>query len=73
MGSSGTNGLQMKCDVLSPFLAKNTRVQGFGGQTTAYVGWANGLLDNTTQYTAFDIVSGGTLTGGTIRVYGYRN
>jgi len=33
-----------------------------------------GYVNNTTQYTAFTISpSSGTLTGGTIRVYGYRN
>jgi hypothetical protein len=37
-------------------------------------GTTNGFLDNATSYTAFDIIAGtGTLTGGTIRVYGYRN
>jgi hypothetical protein len=33
-----------------------------------------GFLNNTTSYTAFTFTpSSGTLTGGTIRVYGYRN
>jgi hypothetical protein len=31
-------------------------------------------LNNSTQYTAFTVSAGsGTLTGGTIRVYGYAN
>ena len=35
--------------------------------------WVNGFLGDTTSYTAFTITpSAGTLTGGTIKVYGYR-
>jgi hypothetical protein len=35
--------------------------------------WMNGFLGDTTSYTAFTITpSAGTLTGGTIKVYGYK-
>lgn len=59
--------------VMSPNLAQKTYVQSNNGSTN----WAttyNGYLNNTTQYTAFTLApTSGTLTGGTIRVYGYRN
>jgi hypothetical protein len=40
--------------------------------TTAEMWTTAGYLDNTTSYTSFEIFpNGGTLTGGTIFVYGY--
>ena len=66
-------------DVFNPFAAKHT---GFTQQVvvnaTTGVGPLNGggYLANTTSYTAFTLTTvtgGATVTGGTIRVYGYRN
>jgi hypothetical protein len=62
-----------KIDVQQPNLAKPTVIQSVS-QTTTEVGFIQGILDNTTAYTAFTLTAaGGTLTGGTIRVYGYQN
>jgi hypothetical protein len=60
-------------DLESPFLAKPTRFRRtFANNGVS--GWTNGYLPNTTQYTAFTLTpASGTMTGGTIRVYGYRN
>jgi hypothetical protein len=73
IGAANTRYLHMNIDLFSPFLSDET----------VYVGWyipehaggySVGFLDNTTSYTAFTIAPGaGTLTGGTIRVYGYAN
>lgn len=70
-GSGYSAGLSMDCFVGSPNLAKATTVgsnvmsDGFGGNHT-------GTLQNTTQYTGFTITSSnGTMTGGTVYVYGY--
>lgn len=73
-GMGATNGLVMNCQVYLPYLATRTRIVapyfGFVGD----VGHVHGQLDNATQYTGFVIkTSTGTMTGGTIRVYGYRN
>jgi hypothetical protein len=63
-------------ELLQPFLAKNTFYTGFfaGQQTTSNGGAAAGFLNDSASYTDFTIApASGTLTGGTIRVYGYRN
>ena len=65
-------------EVTNPFAAKETLVSWrHGGAATTTVNLhvvGNGYLNNTTSYTAFTITpTGGTLTGGIIRVYGYRN
>jgi hypothetical protein len=72
MSGFSANGVNGSVEVMSPFLAKFTQfgsdfVAGFGGYRST------GYLPNTTSYTAFTLIpASGTLTGGTIRVYGYR-
>jgi len=61
-------------ELISPNLAKPTNLNGFYvvQSTTGLSGTTNGYLNNSTQYTDFTLVSnGGTITGGTIYVYGY--
>ena len=75
-GAGSASNLVANIELLSPNLAKTTSYSensalhlttGDGGATT-------GFLNDTTQYTEFTIATGsGTMTGGTIRVYGYRN
>jgi hypothetical protein len=74
-GYATTDKIQMMMDVHNPFLAKVTNVSttygqhATGGQSIAYGGFHNSSV----SYTSFTIAPGaGTLTGGTIRVYGYR-
>jgi hypothetical protein len=71
--TTGTNFLS--CDVFAPNLAKNTTISYnyIATVTTGGAGQGGGLLNNTTQYTSFTLTVTGTLTGGTIRVYGYQN
>ena len=64
-------------DLYGPQAARRT---GFYAQYYEFAagsafGTTIGILDNTTQYTSFTLDGNGavTLTGGTIRVYGYRN
>lgn len=75
-GSAGALAFCM--EVTNPFAAKETLVSWrHGGAATTTVNLhvvGNGFLNDTTSYTAFTITpTGGTLTGGTIRVYGYKN
>lgn len=68
-----TSGINIEFDVLSPNLAKNTAVTGMTVDNGQW-NFVNGIATNTTQYTAFTLTTNsGTLTGGTIRVYGYQN
>jgi hypothetical protein len=76
-GEASVNSLEMNIDIKQPFLAKNTTFTGAfaSARTDGYWLSVGGYLANTTSYTAFTITasSAATLTGGTIRVYGYRN
>jgi len=70
------NGLVMNCDVYGPNLAKFTFMNAlwvYNNSTGAY-GNAAFNHESATQHTAFTVsTSTGTLTGGTIKVYGYKN
>jgi hypothetical protein len=58
-------------DVINPFLTKRTTVAGnyYGN---VYTGFFGGTLADTISHTSFTIaVAAGTMTGGTISVYGY--
>jgi hypothetical protein len=74
-GYLNTNGLYANIELIAPNLAKNTffgsRYAETAGTTNGIV---NGYINNTTQYTDFTLLANsGTMTGGTIRVYGYKN
>jgi len=77
IGEFNTNLLMFNIDVINPNLAKHTFVMGgVAYNVTNNNGRAayTGVLTDTTQYTAFTITpASGTLTGGTVRVYGYQN
>ena len=71
-----TNALSGQCVIDNPFSAKRTmvRYEATGSSTTYFRNQAQGFLDNATSYTAFTLTTtSGTVTGGTIRVYGYQN
>jgi len=72
-GSGNTTSLSFNVNLSNPFLTEQTYMQGANiGSTEAYA--VEGFLNDTTSYTAFTITpSTGTITGGTIRVYGYAN
>lgn len=72
VGISLTGGISGCFDVLSPQLAKNTYVRS-PWSSAVEAGVLGGTIQNTTQYTGFTLgVSAGTMTGGTIRIYGRR-
>lgn len=75
-GETNTNSHSFDVTLINPYLSKVTSFEGylFPARTDGYLGSVGGFLNNTTSYTAFTITpASGTLTGGTIRVYGYRN
>jgi hypothetical protein len=72
----GTNANVGHIELQSPYLSKVTAFNSVhsGTGTTATAAHTIGYLDNSTSYTAFTLTPNtGTLTGGTIRVYGYQN
>jgi hypothetical protein len=73
MGNIDTTGLSLIMDINNPFLAKNTSFT-CGVSRTTYAGQTNGLHAVASSFTGFTLApDAGTLTGGTIRVYGYAN
>ena len=74
IGITGTNDdTNVSFDVFCPNLVKRTIVAG-NYDSFAYAGFFGGGVNTTTQYTSFNLLVGsGTITGGTIKVYGYRN
>jgi hypothetical protein len=74
VGEIDTNSLRASFDVLDPFTAKYTSILGgiaysiFNANLRTYCG----ILKDTTSYTSFTLLpASGTITGGTIYVYGY--
>jgi hypothetical protein len=72
IGQITTNSISVDANVSNPFLSKYTTFTSFNNAGAFYM--VNGELTNTTSYTAFTLTAAaGTITGGTIRVYGYSN
>jgi hypothetical protein len=75
-GIAETGTCVLNVELTQPFAAELTTISGpFIGPGSGRVGgYLTGFLNNTTSYTAFTLTtSSGTITGGVIRVYGYRN
>ena len=67
-----STGISADIEVRSPFLANSTIISAPTAQFTTRGLHSIGLLNNTTSYTDFTLTpNSGTLTGGTIAVYGY--
>lgn len=74
IGYASTGFTQISCDLLAPNLARWTTLANASWAAGTVAGSTNGTHQVSTAYTDFTIgVNTGTLTGGTIRVYGYRN
>jgi hypothetical protein len=78
VGATTSTRIHMDCDLLQPFTAVQASYSSMapyvGGTTSYSFAMLGGYLDNTTSYTAFTLTpNSGTISGGTIRVYGYRN
>jgi hypothetical protein len=72
VGITSTTDMSFAFDVFNPNVAKWTRAMGVWSGDS-YVGQYSGVHKVAAAYTSFDLrVYAGTMTGGTIRVYGYR-
>ena len=76
-GLGDTNNIYCALEIFNPFLSKRTFFSGIyidPNMPAGSLGSATGLQNSNTSFTAFTLTpSTGTLTGGTIRVYGYAN
>jgi hypothetical protein len=73
-GFSNTSGINAVINVSGPFLSGPTMITGDGGSIANFAGRVTGYEPNNTSFTSFTLVNGtGTMTGGTIRVYGFNN
>ena len=74
IGYTSSTATSFSVDILSPFLAIRTNHHASGFGEGNYVGMHSGYDNTATSYTDFVLRPGsGTMTGGSIRVYGYRN
>jgi len=72
-GGDGTS-TSLNLWVNNPFNSARTYIFATSYEDTANAGNYRGYLRDTTSYTAFTLnVASGNITGGTVRVYGYRN
>jgi hypothetical protein len=73
VGGGGPYGGHASIDLFNPFTTNQTQVSAFITVATNF-GFYGGRLADFTSYSSFRLQPDtGTLTGGTIRVYGYRN
>ena len=75
---TSTEELAMSLEVFAPYLSTNTQVVGSGLDPRPSQGalrYTAGFYSSNTSFTSFTLLptSGGTMTGGTLRVYGYSN
>jgi len=75
VGGGNTTSAYLMTDVLMPNLAEHTSIFGpYVLSDFGRMGLHSFAQLSTTQFTSFKITpSAGTITGGTIRVYGYKN
>ena len=75
VGGGDSNGAISDFELFDPFETKNTFMKAMGFYASfANAGFNAGVLKTSTSYSAFTLsADAGTMTGGTIRVYGYRN
>ena len=74
VGNAGSNQFATSFDLLNPFLAKWTVIKDASWVANNAAGKYEGVHQVGTSYSAFTFTPEvGTLTGGTIAVYGYRN
>jgi hypothetical protein len=72
VGYSDTSGTQANFELCNPFITTKTVMSADVLYRAGGSAWCGGYLDNLLSYTAFTIApAAGTLTGGTIYVYGY--
>jgi len=73
-GAASGQSSHMEVDLLGPFLSSYTKMRLGAYQNSNFYGTCNGEHRVASSYTGITLyAASGTFTGGTIRVYGYRN
>jgi hypothetical protein len=73
-GAEAGQASHMSVNLMNPFLTQYTKMRNGSYQNSNNYGICNGEHRVASSYTGFVMIaSAGTFTGGTIRVYGYRN
>jgi hypothetical protein len=74
-GAGNADTCVISLEIHNPFLAKRTHIQSQYYEPYATFGTYTGILNDATSYTdlTIDPQGAGTMSNGTIRVYGYRN
>ena len=74
-GISSTINNHVCIDIFNPFLTKVTTINGtyIPTATNGFCGSIMGFHNSAASYTGFKLAVPGTISGGTIRVYGFRN
>lgn len=73
-GWANTSMLSAEVFIGNPFATKMTTCRAFAGKSGNEAGMFSGVQIDATSFTSFTLgIGAGTMTGGTIRVYGYRN
>lgn len=74
IGFHDSDSVRFSADIGNPNATEWTTLYNAPYITNASAGYCVGVVQNNAQFTEFTLSpSSGTLTGGTIRVYGYRN
>ena len=74
VGGGDSTGALVNCTLYNPFAAKPTFMTYQSWSGSIYHIWGAGKQTSNTSVTGFSLIAvSGTLTGGSIRVYGYRN
>jgi len=72
-GGGASNSAAVNVDLHNPYTAYRTRISSFNIVYSTISGTYTGVHADANSYTAFTLIpSSGTMTGGTITVYGYR-
>ena len=75
-GTGSTDTLSANFELDNPFNTKRTIITAQNAVPVATTGAGSvfaGFLNDNTSYTAFTLTAGASFSGGTIRVYGYKN
>ena len=67
-----TDGFGLQIQIINPNLVRRTAIIA-SGSANGTGNFFSGVVATSTQYTGFTLTTTGTLTGGSIRVYGYSN